>query len=54
MLSGAYTTEDLLLVQKHLLGTYHLTEAEAAYFDVNHDGTVDIFDLGLMKREVAA
>ncbi len=41
---------DLILLQKHMLGLTPLTEDSARRADLNEDSTVDIYDLALLKR----
>ena len=46
--SSAFDTADLVMMQKYLLGIEKLMAPEQG--DMDDDGTLDIFDLGLMKR----
>ena len=47
---GTCDAADIVMLQKWLHCTGTLTNAEAA--DLNADGSVDVFDLALLKREV--
>ena len=46
--NGSFGTADLIALQKYLLGIGTLQDPDAA--DLNGDGIIDVFDLGLMKR----
>ena len=43
---------DYLLLKRHVLGTYRLTDAQQAVADVSKDGSVSATDYLLMKRHV--
>ena len=43
---------DMILLQKYLLGYSSLTEEQATNADMTGDGSVDVFDMGYLKRAV--
>lgn len=47
---GAITIKDLLLIQKYLLGSQNITEANKEAADVSHDGSITIKDLLLVQK----
>ncbi|MBP0972515.1 MAG: hypothetical protein J5851_01255 [Oscillospiraceae bacterium] len=47
---GEITVTDVIFLQQYLLCLTPLTPEEAACADLMPDGTVDVFDLGLLKR----
>lgn len=47
---GAVTIKDLLLIQKYLLGSQNITEANKEAADVSHDGSITIKDLLLVQK----
>ena len=51
---GYYGVADLLLLQKHLLGSELLTQNQAKYADLNMDGVVDVFDSVALRRLLVA
>lgn len=48
--NGEVNVLDVVMLQKYLLGIGSLTDASQG--DLNEDDVIDIFDLGLLKREV--
>ncbi len=48
--SGQTDVADIIVLQKYLLGAGSLPQTENA--DLNQDGVIDVFDLGLLKRAV--
>lgn len=49
---GTVRLEDIVLLQKYLLGAEPLSQAAYDNADLNADGVVDVFDLSLLKREI--
>lgn len=49
---GAITIKDLLLVQKYLLGSHNLNDANKIAADASHDATVTIKDLLLIQKHL--
>lgn len=49
---GSTSMADIILLQKYLLGLEPLTESQFSQADLNENGTVDAFDLALLKRDV--
>ncbi|MCR4644418.1 MAG: DUF4981 domain-containing protein [Oscillospiraceae bacterium] len=47
---GAVSILDLILLQKYIHNKTSLTSAQMAAADVDMNGVVDVFDMGLMKR----
>ena len=45
---------DMIRLQKFLMGECSLKETEAANADMTGDGSVDVFDMTLLKRAVVA
>ena len=50
--NGEIGLRDYMLVKRHVLGTYALTEEEASRADVNADGETDAQDYMRIKRHV--
>lgn len=51
-LDGQVSTLDIVALQKHLLGQYPLSQEQARQADTTGDGSVDAFDLGVLKKMV--
>ena len=49
---GNVTTVDLFMGQRHILGTYTLTDARLAAADINKDGKVSTVDLFMGQRHI--
>lgn len=49
-MDGTLTLKDIVLLQKYLLGLEKLTSVQLESADLCADGTVDVFDLGFLKR----
>ncbi len=49
-LDGSCTLVDLLTLQKHLLAQTTLSVSQASAADLNSDGAVDVFDIGILKK----
>ena len=47
--NGVFELSDIIMMQKYLLGVGELNDYDMG--DMMEDGVLDIFDLGLMKRE---
>ncbi|MDE5583450.1 MAG: carbohydrate-binding protein [Ruminococcus sp.] len=49
---GLWNSVDLVLMNKHLLNISSLTAEQYSHADLNGDGSVDVFDLVLLRQEV--
>lgn len=49
---GMFSIDDMVLLQKYILGKKNFTETEYHSADMNADGTVDSFDMVLMRKEI--
>lgn len=45
-------SSDYLLLKRHVLGSFHLSDAQQVLADVNKDGSIDAVDYMLVKRHV--
>lgn len=49
---GTFTIADIIMMQKWLIGAGNITDIKAG--DLSEDGSINVFDLSIMKQELAA